>query len=83
MKCPQCGMNFTPASRSQTYCTRECRRKAQKERANERMRELNAEITACKPKPRPVSPKTDWGAIGRLMAETNKSYGQLQKEGML
>ena len=47
------------------------------------MRELNAEITACKPKPRPVSPKTDWKAIGRLMAETNKSYGQLQKEGML
>ena len=83
MKCPQCGINFTPASRSQAYCTRECRRRAQRERANERMHELNAEITACKPKPRPVSPKTDWKAIGRLMAETGKSYGQLQAEGRI
>ena len=47
------------------------------------MRDLNAEITACKPKPRPVSPKTDWKSIGRLMAETGKQYAQLRREGLI
>lgn len=82
MKCEQCGRNFTPSVRSQKYCTRECRRRAEKDRANDRMRDLNAETKAIQKKsPRPAA--TDWKAIGRLMAETGKSYGQLQTEGRI
>lgn len=82
MKCEQCGMSFTPSGRGQKYCTRECRRRAEKNRANDRMRELNAETKAMKKKPPRPAP-TDWAAIGRLMAETGKSYGRLRAEGKL
>ena len=75
MKCEQCGRSFTPAQSRQKYCCRECKRRAERGM----VKELKAmETPSC-----PQKVPTDWKAIGRLMADTGKSYGQLQTEGKL
>ena len=73
--CEYCGEEYQPTLMSgQKYCSKRCGGRASEARKLGIMTPYQ-----IKTQPR----KTDWKAIGRLMAETGKQYAQLRREGLI
>lgn len=80
--CNECGAIFVSHRYNQAYCSKKCGKVCNRRRARTRAKNIRfaqrQEADSIEQRP-----PTDWVSIGRLCAETGKSYGQLVCDGLL
>lgn len=76
-KCENCGKMFQERHNRQMCCSRECSFERKKKKTEERKKQKE-DIEKKK-----EFMQNEWKRIGKIMAETHKSYGQLQREGII